>query len=91
MNSYKESSLKTPQTCERGRSMRTCRKGFLSGLILALAIMPLSAAFAATNVTGISHSGTADGGVEIAIKISGDVPQVGAFAMEDPARMLLGV
>ncbi len=69
--------------------MRIWRNGFLSGLILALSIMPLTAAFAASNVTGISHSATADGGVEISIKTSGDVPKVSAFAMENPARIVL--
>ena len=89
MNSINECIDSEPQTCERGRSMRNWRNGLLSGLITVLAIMPATAAFAASNVTGISHSNTADGGVEIALQTSGDVPKVSVFATESPARIVL--
>ena len=65
--------------------MRNWRKGFLSGLIMVLTIMPVTVAFAASNVTGINHAATADGGVEISLQTSGDVPQVSVFATENPA------
>ena len=69
--------------------MRNWRNGFLSGLITVLAIMPATAAFAASNVTGISHAITADGSIEIALQTSGDEPKVSVFATESPARIVL--
>ena len=69
--------------------MRYWRKGFLTGLVMVLVSMPLTVAFAASNVTGIDHAGTADGGVEIALRTNGDVPQVSVFATENPARIVL--
>jgi len=69
--------------------MRNWRKGFLSGLTMMLAILPVSMVLAASNVTGIDHTGTADGGVEIALRTDGDVPQVSVFATENPAKIVL--
>jgi type IV pilus assembly protein PilQ len=69
--------------------MGNWRNGFLSGLVTVLAIIPATAAFAASSVTGISHATTADGGVEIALQTSGDVPKVSVFATESPARIVL--
>ncbi len=69
--------------------MRKLGKGFLTGLSLLLTILPMMAVFAATNVTGIDHSSTADGSVRIALQTSGDVPQVSVFATESPARIVL--
>jgi len=90
MNSHKECvKLIQPRNCERGRSMRYSRKGFLTGLGLLLSILPMMAAFAATNVTGIDHSSTADGGVRITLQTSGDVPQVSVFATQSPSRIVL--
>jgi type IV pilus assembly protein PilQ len=89
MNSINVCIVNVPQTCERGRSMGNWRNGFLSGLVTVLAIIPATAAFAASSVTGISHATTADGGVEIALQTSGDVPKVSVFATESPARIVL--
>ena len=89
MNSHKESVKIQPQNCQRGRSMRNSGKGLLTGLGLLLTILPMMAAFAATNVTGIDHSSTADGGVKITLQTSGDVPQVSVFATQSPARIVL--
>ncbi len=89
MNSIMECTLNQPQTCERGRSMRNWRKGFLSGLAMILVVMPMASALAASNVTGIDHAATSDGGVEIALRTDGDVPQVSVFATENPARIVL--
>ena len=89
MNSDKECVKIQLQNCERGRSMRNLGKGFLTGLGLLLTIMPMVAVSAATNVTGIDHSSTADGGVRIALETNGDVPQVSVFATESPARIVL--
>ena len=69
--------------------MRNWRNGFLSGLVMVLVSMPVSMVFAASSVTGIDHAGTADGGVEIALRTSGDEPQVSVFATENPARIVL--
>ena len=69
--------------------MRNSGKGFLTGLGLLLTILPMMAAFAATNVTGIDHSSTADGGVRITLQTSGDVPQVSVFATQSPSRIVL--
>ncbi len=69
--------------------MGNWRNGFLSGLITVLAIIPATAAFAASSVTGISHATTADGSIEIALQTSGDVPKVSVFATESPARIVL--
>jgi type IV pilus assembly protein PilQ len=69
--------------------MRNWRKGFLSGLIITLTIMPVTMAFAATSVTDISHAGTADGGVEISLQTTGDVPQVSVFATENPPKIVM--
>jgi len=69
--------------------MRNKRKGFLTGLGLLLTLLPVMTAFAATNVTAISHSSTADGGVKITLQTSGDVPQVSVFATQSPARIVL--
>ena len=89
MISNKESTVINPQTRARGRSMRISGNGLLRGMILAVAILPLAAAFAATNVTGIDHAATADGGVRITLQVSGDDPQVSVFATENPARIVL--
>jgi type IV pilus assembly protein PilQ len=89
MSSHKECVTFQPQNCERGRSMRNSGKGFLTGLGLLLTILPMMAAFAATNLTGIDHSSTADGGVRITLQTSGDVPQVSVFATQSPARIVL--
>jgi type IV pilus assembly protein PilQ len=89
MNSDKECVMIQLRNGERGRSMRNLGKGFLTGLGLLLMIMPVMAVFAATNVTGIDHSSTADGGVRIALQTSGDVPQVSVFATENPARIVV--
>ena len=69
--------------------MRNSGKGFLTGLGLLLTILPVMAAFAATKVTGIDHSSTADGGVRISLQTSGDVPQVSVFVTQSPARIVL--
>jgi len=89
MNSTMESTLYQRRTCERGRSMRNWRKGFLSGLIVTLTIMPVTLAFAASSVTEISHATTADGGVEISLQTTGDVPQVSVFATENPPKIVM--
>jgi type IV pilus assembly protein PilQ len=89
MNSNMDSKLMKPQTRERGRSMRILGKGLLKGLALVLAIAPMSAAFAATSVTGIQHTSMEDGSVRISMQTSGDVPQVSVFATESPARIVL--
>ena len=89
MNIDKECVIIQLQNCERGRSMRKSGKGFLTGLGLLLTIMPMMAVSAATNVTGIDHSSTADGSVRIALETNGDVPQVSVFATESPARIVL--
>ncbi|MFC1720594.1 AMIN domain-containing protein, partial [Pseudomonadota bacterium] len=89
MNINKECTKSQMQTCERGRSMRKWRKGFLSGLTIVMAIMPMALVLAASNVTGIDHASTGDGGVEIALRTDGDTPQVSVFATENPARIVL--
>ena len=89
MDSYMECKTHQPHNCERGRSMRTLGKGFQTGLGLLFIILPLMVANAATSVTGIKHSSTADGGVRIELQTSGDVPQVSVFATESPARIVL--
>jgi type IV pilus assembly protein PilQ len=89
MISHKEYVKIQPQNCERGRTMRKLGKGFLTSLGLLLTILPMTAVLAATNVTGINHSSTADGGVQITLQTSGDVPQVSVFATQSPARIVL--
>ena len=89
MNSDKEWLSIEPKICERGRSMRNLRNGLLTSLGLILALAPLAAVFAATEVTEISYAGTADGGVRISLATSGDVPGVSVFATESPARIVL--
>lgn len=89
MKSNMECTVNQPQTCERGRSMRIWRKGFLSGLATVLAILPATCVLAASSVTGIDHAGTVDGGVEIALRTDGDIPQVSVFATENPAKIVL--
>lgn len=89
MNSNMECTVNQPQTCERGRSMRIRRKGILTGLATILAVLPTTLVLAASNVTGIDHASTVDGGVEIALRTDGDTPQVSVFATENPARIVL--
>jgi type IV pilus assembly protein PilQ len=89
MNSDKECVMIQLRNGERGRSMRNIGKGLLTGLGLLLIIMPVMAVFAATDVTGIDHSTTADGGVRITLNTHGEVPQVSVFATENPARIVL--
>jgi type IV pilus assembly protein PilQ len=89
MNSDKEWLSFEPQICERGRSMRNSRKGFLWCFGLLLALAPMAIAMAATEVTGISHASTPDGGVRITLATSGDEPDVSVFATENPARVVL--
>jgi len=89
MNSNKEWLSNEPQFCERGRSMRKLRKGFLAGLGVILAFAPLAAIFAATELTDISYASTSDGGVRIVLSTRGDEPAVSAFATENPARIVL--
>ena len=89
MDSYEECLTFQPQNYERGRCMRNLGKGFLTGLGLLLLILPVMAVSAASNVTDIEHSSTADGGVRITLQTSGDIPQVSVFATESPARIVL--
>lgn len=89
MNSHMECTTIQRHNCERGRGMRNSGKGFLTGLGLFLTLLPMVAVFAATNVTGINHSSTGDGGVRISMQTSGDVPQVSVFATQSPARIVL--
>lgn len=89
MNSYKNRLSIKPNFCERGRSMRNVRKGFLRSIALVLAVTPMSMAWADTEVTGISHASGADGAVRITLSTSGDTPQVSVFATESPARIVL--
>jgi type IV pilus assembly protein PilQ len=89
MNSYKNRLSIKPNFCERGRSMRNVRKGFLRSIALILAVTPMSMALADTEVTGISHASGADGAVRITLSTSGDTPQVSVFATESPARIVL--
>ena len=91
MNSDKECVKIQLRNGERGRSMRYLGKGLLTGLGLLLMTLPVVAVLAATNVTGIDHSSTADGGVRIALQTSGDVPQVSVFATENPAHWHQGI
>jgi len=89
MNSNKEWLSIEPQICERGRSMRKLGKGFLAGLGMIMAMAPLAAIYAATEVTDITYASTSDGGVRIMLSTSGDEPEVSAFATENPARIVL--
>jgi type IV pilus assembly protein PilQ len=89
MKSDKEWLLVEPQICDRGRSMRILRNGFLTGLGLVCLTAPFATAFAATEVTGIDYDVTADGGVQITLATTGDIPEVSVFATEDPARIVL--
>jgi type IV pilus assembly protein PilQ len=89
MKSDKEWLSIEPQICDRGRSMRILRKGFLTGLGLICVTAPLATAFAATEVTGINYAATPDGGVQITLATTGDTPEVSVFATEDPARIVL--
>lgn len=89
MNSYKNKLTIKPNFCERGRSMRNVRKGFLRGVALVVTLAPMTMAFAATEVTSVSHGAGADGTVRITLSIVGDTPQVSVFATESPARIVL--
>jgi type IV pilus assembly protein PilQ len=89
MKSDKEWLSIEPQICDRGRSMCILRKGFLTGLGLICVTAPWATAFAATEVTGINHAATPDGGVQITLATTGDTPEVSVFATEDPARIVL--
>lgn len=89
MNSDKEWLATQPKFCERGRSMRNLRKGFLRVFGLVMAVAPLATVLAATEVTSIDHAGTAEGGVRISLSTNGDAPQVSVFATESPARIVL--
>jgi len=94
MNSSKRWLSNEPKICERGRSMRNLRNGFLNAgysaaLGLVMICLTAATASAATEVTDISHAGTDDGGVRISIATSGDSPQVSVFATESPARIVL--
>ena len=89
MNSDNEWLSSEPLICERGRSMRKLRNGFLTGLGVILAFVPLAAAFAATEVTGISYASTSGGGVKISLATTGDTPTVSVFATESPPRIVL--
>jgi len=89
MNSYKNGLSVEPNFCERGRSMRNVRKGFLRSVVMVLALAPMALAFGATEVTGISHGAGAEGAVRITLATQGDTPQVSVFATESPARIVL--
>jgi type IV pilus assembly protein PilQ len=89
MNSYKNRLSSKPNFCERGRSMRNVRNGFLRGIGLVLALAPMAVAFGATEVSSVSHTSTSDGGVRIVLSTSGDTPDVSVFATESPARIVL--
>jgi type IV pilus assembly protein PilQ len=89
MNSFKESSVKQPQICERGRSMRNYGKGLLKAWAMTLALVPVTALMADTSLTGIKHVEAPDGGVSIHLKTSGDVPKVSVFGTESPARIVM--
>ena len=68
--------------------MRNLGNGLLRGLVLILIIAPVMAAQAATSLMGVEHAQSADGGVKIYLKTSGDQPQVSVFATESPAASL---
>ncbi len=85
----KERVTVSQQNCERGRSMRNFRKGFLMSLGVLLALFPAIAALADTAVTGVNHRVAADGSVEISLQTTGDEPEVNVFATETPARIVL--
>ncbi len=89
MNSNKEWLSIEPLICERGRSMRNLRKGFLAGLGVILALAPMAAIYAATKVTNIAYASTSDGNVRIVLSTTGDKPGVSVFATEQPARIVL--
>ncbi len=89
MKSDKEWLSIEPKICERGRSMRNLRKGFLTGLGLVLALSPMAGVFAATEVTKINFASTSDGGVEISLSTTGDTPEVSVFGTDSPARIVL--
>lgn len=69
--------------------MRNVRNGFLRGITLVLTLVPVALAFGATEVTHVSHSAGANGGVKITLATSGDTPKVSVFATESPARIVL--
>jgi type IV pilus assembly protein PilQ len=69
--------------------MRNWRNGFLLGLALILMIGPVSAVFGASTVTAIEHASSADGGVRISMRTSGEVPMVSVFATETPPRIVM--
>lgn len=69
--------------------MRNVRNGFLRGMTLVLTLVPMALAFGATEVTHVSHSAGANGGVKITLATSGDTPKVSVFATESPARIVL--
>jgi type IV pilus assembly protein PilQ len=71
--------------------MRIWRNGFLPGLLLVLAIVPFSTAFALSRVTGVEHQVMPDGAVAITLQTSGQLPQVSAFATESPARIVVNL
>jgi type IV pilus assembly protein PilQ len=75
--------------CERGRGMRRSRKGLLMAIGLILVTLPAVAALAATKLTGIDYASNENGDVTISMYTFGDVPEVGVFATESPARIVL--
>jgi type IV pilus assembly protein PilQ len=90
MDSYDKCRTIQSQYCERGRGMRKLGKGFLvNGLGLLLLMLPAMAAWAASSVENIEYNSTADGGVQITMRTTGDVPDVTVFATESPARIVL--
>lgn len=76
-------------TANRGQIMNFRKIGIRAGLGLLLAMLPVTAAWADTEVTAANFSATGTGDVTIALTTSGDTPDVSVFATEDPARIVL--
>ncbi len=65
------------------------KTGVRLGLMLALLILPVLSAWAASEVSAARYSSSAGGDVTITLSTEGDEPKVSVFATENPARIIL--
>ncbi len=72
-----------------GQFMNSRKLGVHLALVLALLVLPVLSAWAATDVTATDFSSNEAGDVNITLLTSGDDPKVSVFATESPARIIL--
>jgi type IV pilus assembly protein PilQ len=89
MYGKRELNLKQAVVGSWGQFMDSRKAGIRLGLGLALLVLPVLSAWAASDVTAASYSSNSKGDVTITLTTAGGDPTVSVFATESPARIIL--